>query len=55
MVHDSQIVRAKETSSWTTVGPANDKHQTPTNELKLNVMAVIKSEAWSAVQLKKKP
>ena len=55
MVYDSQIVRAKQTSSWASVGPANDKHQISANGLKLNVMAVLKSEAWSTVQLKRKP
>ena len=43
--HDSQIVRAKETSTRVMVGPANDKHQAPTNGLKLYVRAIIKSEA----------
>ena len=54
--HDSQIVRAKEASSWDTVGPATDKNQTPTHRLKLYVRAVIESEAWpTVVQLKRKP
>ena len=36
-------------------GPANDKHQGPTNGLKLYVKAVIESEAWpTVVQLKRK-
>ena len=56
MAHDSQIVRAKKTSSWATVGPATDKHQAPTHQLKLYVRAVIESEAWpTVVQLKRKP
>ena len=39
-----------------TVGPAKDKHQAPTNWLKLSVRAVIESEAWpTVVQLKMKP
>ena len=46
----------KKTSSWATVGPAKDKHQAPTNGLKLYVKAVFKSEAWPTVmQLKRKP
>ena len=54
--HDSQIVRAKETSSWATVGPATDKHQAPTHQLKLYARAVIESVAWpTVVQLKRKP
>ena len=54
--HDSQIVRAKETLKLTTVGEANNKHQAPTNGLKLYVRAVIKSEACPTfVQLKRKP
>ena len=54
--HDSQIVRAKKTSSWATVGPATDKHQAPTHRSKLYVRAVIESEAWpGVVQLKRKP
>ena len=53
---DSQIVRAKENSSWATVGPATDKHQAPTHRLKLYVRAVLESEAWPTVmQLKRKP
>ena len=43
---DSQIVRAKDYhKSLATVGLANDKHQAPTNGLKLYVRTVIKSEA----------
>ena len=38
------------------VDPAKDKHQAPTNGLKLYVRVVIKSEAWpTVVQLKMKP
>ena len=44
--HDSQIVRAKENLSWTTVGPASAKHQAPTHRLKFCARAVIESEAW---------
>ena len=37
------------------VGPATDKHQAPTHQLKLYVRAVIESEAWATVvQLKRK-
>ena len=43
--HDSQIVRAKEASSWLTVGPATAKHQAPSHRLKLYVRAVIESGA----------
>ena len=45
--HDSQIVISKENLklSQATVGPATDKHQAPTNRLKLYVKAVIESEA----------
>ena len=39
----------KKTPSWATVGPATDKHQTPTHQLKLYVRAVIKSKAWPTV------
>ena len=42
----------KETSSWATVGPATDKHQAPTQRLKVYVTAVIKSEAWPTVVVK---
>ena len=46
----------KKTLSWATVGPATDKHQAPTNRLKLEVRAVIEYEAWSTVvQLNRKP
>ena len=45
MVHDSQILRAKENLKLSYGGPANDKHQAPTKELKLYVRAVIESEA----------
>ena len=38
MAHDSQIVRAKKTSSWATLGPATDKHQAPTHRFKLCVI-----------------
>ena len=38
------------------MGPATDKHQAPTHQLKLYVRAVIESEAWPTVmQLKRKP
>ena len=38
------------------VGPAKDKHQAPTNVLKLYVRAAMESEAWpTIVQLKRKP
>ena len=41
------------------VSPAKDKHQTPTQGLKLYAKAVIESESWvswpTIVQLKKKP
>ena len=54
--HDSQIVRAKETSSVASVGPVKDEHQAPTHWLKLYVTADIESEAWpTVVQLKRKP
>ena len=56
--HDSQIVRAKENLklSWAMVGPATAKHQAPTHWLKLNVRAIIESEAWpNIMQLKRKP
>ena len=43
--HDSQIVRAKETSSVATVGPVTDKHQALTHRFKLYVSADIESEA----------
>ena len=43
--HDSQIARAKQTSSVATVGPVTDKHQAPTHRLKLYVSADIESEA----------
>ena len=56
MTHDSQVVWANETPSWATVNPTKDKHQAPTNGLKLYVRAVIESEAWpTIVQLKRKP
>ena len=45
MAHDSQIVTAIENLKLATVGPAKDKHQAPTNGLKLYVRAVIESEA----------
>ena len=32
--HDSQIVRAKENSSWATVGPAKEKHRPPIKGLR---------------------
>ena len=41
---DSQIVRAKE-NLMAMVGPATDKHQAPTHQLKLYVRAVIETEA----------
>ena len=49
--HDSQIVRAKEKLklSYGGVGPANDKHQAPTNGLKLYLRTVIKPEARPTV------
>ena len=46
--HDSHIVRAKENpklSQGPKVGLAKDKHQAPTNGLKLSVRTVIESEA----------
>ena len=43
--HDSQIVRAKENSSWASVCPATDKHQAPTHRLNHYVRAFIESEA----------
>ena len=49
MAKDSQGSELKETSSWATVGPTNNKHQAPTNGLKFYVSAVIESEAWPAV------
>ena len=65
MAHDSQIARAKknlklsycQVEFWSTaVGPANEKHQTSTNGLKLYVRDVIESEACpTVVQLKRKP
>ena len=56
MASGSQIVRAKENLKLATVGPATDKHQSPTHRLKLYVRAVIESEAWTTVvQLKRKP
>ena len=48
----------KEKGSWltATVGPATDKHQAPTHQLKLYVKAVEEYEAWpTIVQLKRKP
>ena len=55
MAHDSQIVRAKGNLKLRYVGPANDKHQAPTNGLKLYVSAVIDSEDWpTVVKLKSK-
>ena len=40
------------TSRWATVGPAADKHQEPTYQIK----SVIESEAWpTVVQLKRTP
>ena len=54
--YDSQIARAKETSSWAMVGPATAKHQAPTHRLKLYVRAAIESEALpTIVHLKRKP
>ena len=54
--HDSQIVRAKEKLKVSYSGPSKNKHQTPTNKLKLYARAVIESEAWqTTVQLKRKP
>ena len=50
MAHDSQIVRAeKNLSGWSTLGPTKDKHQVPTNGLKLYVSVAIESEAWPTV------
>ena len=49
MAHDSQIVRAEETSSWATVGQAIDKHPAPTHRLKRYVRFNIESEAWPTV------
>ena len=46
--HKSEL---KKTSSWATVGPATDKHQTPTHRLKLYVRAVIESEAWRLMNI----
>ena len=43
--HDSQIVRAKENLTLSHGGPATDKHQVPTHQLKVYVRAVIESEA----------
>ena len=44
------------TSSWAMVGPVKDKHQAPTNGLKLYVKDVVESEALlTVVQLKRKP
>ena len=38
------------------VVPATDKHQAPTQRLKLYVRGLIESEAWpTVVQLKRKP
>ena len=38
------------------LGPATDKLQAPTHQLKFNTRAVIEPEAWPiVVQLKKKP
>ena len=38
------------------MGPATDKHQAPTHQLKIYVSAVLESEAWpTVVQLKRKP
>ena len=49
--HDLQIVRAEGNLKL-----SYDKHQAPTNGLKLYVRAVIESEAWhTMVQLKRKP
>ena len=45
MAHDSQIVRVKENLKLRYRGPAKDKHQAPTNGLKLHVRAVIEYEA----------
>ena len=50
MTHESQIVRAKETSSWAMVDSAKEKHQAPTNELKVNVRAVSESEPRRAIK-----
>ena len=44
--HDSQIVRATGNLKFSYGGPVKDKHQAPTNGLKLYVRAVIESEAW---------
>ena len=56
MAYGSQIVRAKQNLKLATVGPATDKHQSPTHRIKLYVRAVIESETWpTAVQLKRKP
>ena len=45
--HDSQIVR---TSIGAAVDPAIDKHQAPTQRLKLYIGAVIGSEAWATIK-----
>ena len=52
MAQDPHIVRAKENLKLS----AKDKLQAPNNGLKLNVRAVVESEAWPAVvQIKRKP
>ena len=43
MGHSSQ----RKTSSWATVGPADDKHQAPAIGLNLYANAVIETEAWT--------
>ena len=49
---DSQIYRAKENLKLAKVGPATDKHEAPTHQLKIYLRAVIE---WpTVVQLKRK-
>ena len=45
MAHSSKIVQAKENLELSELSPAKDRHQAPSNRLKLYVRTVIESEA----------
>ena len=57
MAHDSQIIRATKEKHKLNYGvTAKDKHQAPTNGLKLYVRAVIESMEWPTIMhLKREP
>ena len=47
--HESQIVRAIKISSWAMEDPAKDKHQAPTDRLRLYVRAAIELGAGPTI------